>query len=104
MTVIALTKIGFLIAQKILQPILVDSQKEIFAKADFVIKNDGWTEGQLPHKDTYKNPESYTEKNFDDARKHIVQIENLLDITNNNSTLEQRIETLSFYFKRTEET
>ncbi len=96
--VFALTKIGRVIARRILQPILVENQKEIFEKAKFIIENDGWTKEQIHHKDTLKRQENYTEKNFSRAREHIEQIENLLDLKYGNLTIKQRVKELDPYF------
>ena len=97
--VFALTKIGRFIAQRILKPILVENQKEVFEKAKFIVENDGWTKEQYPHKDTYKGPENYIEKNFDQAKKYIEQIENLLDLRCGNLTIKQRVKKLDPYFE-----
>jgi len=95
----ALTKIGRVIARRILQPILVENQKEAFEKAKFIVENDGWTKEQFPHKDTYKGPENYIEKNVNQAKEYIEQIEDLLDLKCGNLTIKQRVKELDPYFE-----
>lgn len=98
-TIFVLTKIGRYIARRILKPILVENQKEVYEKAKFIVENDGWTKEQLPHKETYKGPKNYIEKNFNTAKRHVDQIENLLDLKCDNLNLKQRVERLSSYFE-----
>ena len=93
------TKIGGLIARRILKPNLVKNQREVYEKAKFIVENDGWTEKQLPHKETYKGQEKHITENFSIAKRYIDQIENLLDIKCSNMDLKQRVERLCPYFE-----
>jgi hypothetical protein len=89
---------GNAVARQIWQPRIVDSQKEVFESASFIVKYDGWRKDQLDVKDKLDDPKKYIEANIKTAADNILQIEKLLDIRSRTNSLSERIEGLNKYF------
>lgn len=97
--VIGFTKISYVIAKFKWQPIIVESQKDLFQKACNILKNDGWRDEQLSIKDTIDDPERFKNANWEQTENDLSQIEKLLDIQiNKKETLIERIRKLKKYF------
>lgn len=98
--VLSLTWVGSKIAKVKWMPRIIESQKEAFAAAQFIIEHDGWRQDQLQIKDKLENPEKYTRANFETAQRNILRIEKLLSIQNKDKTRKEHLEVLTKYFNQ----
>lgn len=80
-------------------PVIIESQKGVFARSYDIIKNNGWRNDQLPLKDKLDNSEHCIKTNWGTVDSDFSQIEKLLEIkTEQSISLQKRMEILNKYF------
>jgi hypothetical protein len=94
-----LTAAGKCLARRCWHPRIVESQKEVYKAATFIIEHDGWREHQLAVKDTLPDPERQRTTNLEAATEHIEQIEKLLEVPSRSTKLRTRLNGLKPFFE-----
>ena len=61
-------------------PVVIEGQRELFARTDFVLSHDGWREDQFALRDQIEDSRKYQQANLQTAEDDIAQIEELLEI------------------------
>ena len=89
-----LTGIGQIIAKYQWFPKIIQSQREAFHQASFIIGHDGGRKDQLELKEKLDNQQKYVDINYQEADEYILQIEKLLEIENSPAEREKKIENL----------
>lgn len=80
-------------------PEMVKGHRGLYEFVDEVVRNGGWTNAQLPHKDE-RGGNTLAEKNLEQADHRLKQIETLLEITFiPGSTLQERLERVRPHFE-----
>ena len=98
-----LTGVGNRIARWQWQPAIVESQRELFERAKFIVQHDGWTFEQWEKRATLAlaltDGSDYKVKNEQMANQHLNQIEKLLEVESNGD-LGERVARLERMFKK----
>jgi hypothetical protein len=94
-----LTASGRRLARRFWLPRMVESQREVYKDAMFIIEHDGWREHQLAVKSTLPDPERYRTANLEAATQHIDQIEKLLDAPSRSTKLRTRLDEIKPFFE-----
>jgi hypothetical protein len=95
-----LTSVGNRLARRSWFPQAVQSQKEVYKAASFVIEHDGWRKDQLAVKGTLPDPEPYRTANLETATRQIEQMEKLLEVPSRSTGLRTRLDAIKPFFER----
>ncbi len=95
-----LTAAGNHLARRSWLPRIVESQKELYKAATFIIEHGGWREHQLAVKATLPDPERYRTANLEAATEYIEQIEKLLGVHSRLTELRTRLDGIKPFFER----
>jgi len=98
--VFCLGGVGKIVARRRWQPMVMDSQREAFMSAKFILEHDGWREAQIAIRDKVADPQRYRKANLADAHNYITQIEKLLQLDSSIQDLSNRTARLAPYFMR----
>ncbi len=94
-----LMAVGNRIARRSWIPKIVESHKDVYETARFILKHEGWREDQLAVRATLPDPETYRLANLNTARSHIEQLERLFEVIPVSTDLEARLTRLSVFFE-----
>ena len=93
-----LTAIGFRVARRSWLPQIIVSQREVYRTAKLTVEHDGHWQDPQGIQALARDPEAIRKTKLEHAQASITQIERLLDLTTNESSLKMRIDRLSRYF------
>lgn len=98
----ALSQFGQWWARSEWQPIAIESQREAFERATFVVSHDGWSPEHLAQRDAVVsegNAERYTRGNLDSAVRDLGYIERLLEVESSGTPAERIVRLRTFFDK-----
>lgn len=96
--VLGLAAIGRCVAKSRWWPEAIESQRQLFVSARFIVEHDGWRKDQLSAKGAVADPEKYRQANLENAETSISQIERLLELGPSQQSLRDRVARLTPHF------
>jgi hypothetical protein len=97
-----LTALARIIARPFWLPKVVDSQREVFSKAVYIVEHNGWRKEQYEKRNSVQNGERLRAANYESVEKSLRQVEKLLDLPRRTGEFGKRIGVLRRYFDKKE--